>query len=254
MAKQLAIEISLNSFRFALLDGERVTDSCQGDFDLHAEENEKKEILAHQFNTHPFLQSDFDEVTLSWSHQKSTLVPNVVFAETTPEEVFRLCFGTGNAVGEVDYNRISELSIVNIYEIPTWIKRFFVIKFPRIILQHEGSHVLRKSTGSDSFKLKATMVVYDSSFLLTIVKHNQLEFYSYFDFQSHEDIVYHLLFTLQQKELTKEKGSIDLIAGRDANMDILPLFISAQSRIAELNSFEINTPENYIPHSQLLCV
>lgn len=254
MAKQLAIEISLNSFRFTLLDGGRVTDSCHGAFDLHAEENEKKEMLALQFKTHSFLQHDFEEVTLSWSHQKSTLVPNVVFAETTPEDVFRLCFGSENAIGEVDYNRISELSIVNIYEIPTWIKRFFVIKFPRIILQHEGSHVLRKSTGNDAFKLKATLIVYGSSFLLTLVKHNQLEFYSYFDFQSHEDIVYHLLFTLQQKELTQEKGRLELIAGRDAHSDIIPAIIEAQSRIAELKSLEISTPENYIPHSQTLCV
>jgi hypothetical protein len=86
---------------------------------------------------------DFDEQTISWSTIRSTLVPANIFGESNPVKIYRLCFGDETPKDHIDYNRIPEQGIVNLFEIPLWVKSFFVIKYPRSIIQHEGSHVIR---------------------------------------------------------------------------------------------------------------
>lgn len=216
--------------------------------------DEIKESLNSVFKNEPMLRSDFDEITVAWSTQKSTLVPNNIFAESSPESIYSICFGDNAPDSDIDYNRIAELSVINIFEIPLWLKSYFVIKFPRVIIQHTGTHSLRKAMGSNSFRLKATAVVHDSFFQLTLAKHNNLEFYSFFDVQSAEDVIYHLMFTLQQKEMVSEKGTIEIVPGIGSSTLNLDEIASGLSKIKDLSGFNIVIEKNFIAKAQQLCV
>ncbi|MCH2230551.1 MAG: DUF3822 family protein [Crocinitomicaceae bacterium] len=249
----LAIQLADNAIQFVVIQNDFVSHTSQIKFEDSIGSNQKEPIENHIKNTSQ-LNHEFDEVTLSWSFKRSTLVPNSIFADSNAKDIYELCYGKDSLEHDIDYNRISELSVINIYEIPVWIKRFFVIKYPRIVIQHEGSHVIRMSLNTEAFKLKSTAILYKGYFLFSIVKHNNLEFYSFFDYQNHEDIIYHMLFTFHQKEMTNENGTMEFILGPGINSDVLTNLKTDLERISDLKKLKIVTPKHYIAKSQLLCV
>ena len=248
----LAIEISDKFARFSTFkEGVAINNSsCElGEFKKDA----KKERLKDFVQSHEYLNNDFDEVTLSWSTGRTTLVPNNIFAESGDKELFNLCFSKNDDHGEIDYNRIAEISVVNLYQIPLWVKSYFVVKYPRVVLQHEGSHLVREIL-QNAFNLKIILSIKDDSFLLIIAERNELQFYNSFEFQSVEDVLYHLVFVLQQKELTNKEGNLMLIDGVGASQSIIKEFDVQSKKIKDLSELKISTPSAQIAKSQLLCV
>lgn len=253
MSTHLAIDISARGAVFYSLRNNNVIDQLELHFESSKQEVVKEE-LNRAFSDEYLLKVDYDEISLAWSTNQSTLVPNNVFADSNPESIFRLCYGKAVPSEEIDYNRISELSVVNVFQIPVWLKTFFVIKFPRVVVQHAGTHQLRKSMDANAFRAKATVTVYDTYCQVSIVKHNQLEFYSFFDVQSAEDVIYHLMFTLQQKELTDEKGSIELAVGAGLKSGILEDVQKGLEKVKDLKQYSISSVSDFTPKAQLLCV
>jgi len=251
MSNHLAIQVAIDGIHCVILKDGAVTSKSYLFFES-ANDLKIKEQLAAEFESNSMYSSDFDEITLSWSSDKTTLVPNSIFSESTPQAIFELCYGKNEV--DVDYNRISELSVVNIYEIPDWIKRFFVIKFPRINIQHEGSMLLRHVLNENAFKLKCAVVLYKNHFQLIISKHNELIFYSNFDYQSAEDVIYHVMFVLQQKEITNEQGSFEFISGIGASNETIESIKAGINRISDVKSFSVNVPDNFIQKAHQLCV
>ena len=87
-----------------------------------------------------------------------------------------------------------------------------------------------------------------------MVKHNNLEFYSFFNQQSAEDIIYHLTFALQQKDFLNEKGTVELINGLGTQHDLLKDVQSGLEKISEYKLLKVEAIENFTSKSQLLCV
>jgi len=253
MKKHLAIDLSRHGASFVSLNDSGIEQEQSIVF--HGfNSNSVNESLNQVFSEHTFLSADFDEVTLSWNTNKSTLVPNAIFAESNAVSIFQLCFGDGIDTNEIDYNRIWEAGVVNVYEIPLWIKSFFVIKFPRIIVQHLGTHAMRSALDSNAFYLKATLIVNEGYFYLSMIKHNEVQFYSFFDSQSAEDVIYHLVFALQQKEMMNEKGTIELIPSSGQSEAQLTEIKSGLEKINDLSGFKVNLVTDFIPKAQQLCV
>ena len=253
MASHLAIQVTEDAARFVSINNGTVVN--QRNFSLtNDSSSSKKELMEQGMDNISFIKDDFNEITLSWSTKRSSLVPNIIFAETSPKAVYELCFGKNSTENSIDYNRIAELSIINVYDVPDWIKRLFVIKFPRVVIQHEGTHVLRQVMNASAFYLKATVILYKDYFQLTLVKHNNIEFYSFFDYQSSEDVLYHLMFTLQQKEFTNEKGTLELVAGVECDNELIEQLTKDVKRIKDLSDLTVESPTDYLPKSQLLCV
>ncbi|MDB3906742.1 DUF3822 family protein [Crocinitomicaceae bacterium] len=251
--KHLGINLSESHVEFTILSGSvtvfRTSQVYQGKTD-----QDRKEAVRKLVENNSQLSSDFENVTLAWSHEKSSLVPAAVFSETTPKDIFKLCFGSTIDASNVDHNRIFELSVVNVYSIPDWVKSLFVIKYPQIIIQHAGTHQIRKTLHADAFYTKATIVLNKEYFRITLVKHNKLEFYSSFEYQTAEDIIYHLNFVLQQKELLDEKGMIEIGSNGSVDREIIDTAIEGLGKIQHLEKMKTAYSEAYLTNSQLLCV
>jgi hypothetical protein len=251
--KHLAIEISNQTVRFNALRKDLVLHHASGELKGKTDAD-RKSALDQIYNATSFLKDDYDNITLAWCNERSTIVPNTIFNESSAKDIFQLCFGKDTLTQEIDYNRIAELSVINVYEIPDWIKSFFVIKYPSIVMQHAGSHLVRKSLSENAFYLKASIVCFESYFRLTLVKHNALEFYSSFSYQSAEDIIYHLNFALQQKEMVNEKGKIEIISSIGTTSGLSEEIEKGLNRIQELKQMEIVKDDHHLAKSQLLCV
>ena len=96
--------------------------------------------------------------------------------------------------------------------------------------------------------------MYDNFVLIAIVKENKLEFYSVFDYIENEDIIYHTMFTLQQKGLTNEVGTLQICPGVGSSSEKINDLHTKFSAFADLKQAKISINNELITKSQQLCV
>jgi hypothetical protein len=253
MKTQLAIEISENAVRFAQLEEGNVVSV---DFFRFKEKVDYryKEQLEEFVKEKGYRENEYDDYSLSWCSKLSTLLPSNVYNEVSNEALVKLCFHQIVPTDTLDHNRIPELSIVNVFSIPLWVKSFFVIRFPKIIIQHEGSHLLHGLLSKNAFSLQIAVVLHESVFNVTITQENGLKFYAYFDYDSADDVVYHLMFTLQQKELLNQKGIIHLCASVGTSDESVIAIKLLLDKLTDLKSFQTKINSHLLLNYQSLCV
>ena len=157
------------------------------------------------------LRDDYTEYTMAWGTQNQTLVPLSVFNESSAKSIYQLMFGEGTDEKMIDFNRLMELSMVSVFEIPDWVKSFFIIRFPQIVFKHEHAITLRALFQKNTFKRKINVSFSDEYMNISVINKNELSFSNSFDFQTAEDILYHLLFVIEQQGLTNEEGEINFL-------------------------------------------
>lgn len=253
MKSHLAIELSDHAVHFARIE-DGVVRSVDKFLFKDKIDYRYKEQLDQFIAEKGFREIEFDDYSLSWYSIYSTLLPNNVFGESKPEELFRLCYSADIPADHIDYNRIPELSVVNVYAIPLWVKSFFVIKFPRIVIQHEGSHLLHGIFAGSTYKIKAVITLHHDSFSLVIANENGLQFYSQFDYQSVDDVVYHFMFTLQQKKYIGQSGSIILCTGVGSTDEQVADLKEKLASLKDLATFKIENNSHLLLNYQTLCV
>ena len=80
-----------------------------------------------------------------------------------------------------------------------------------------------------------------------------MQFYSVFDYQQAEDILYHFMFTLQQKECLQE-GDLIWVNGIGADPSLQEKFQEQMKRVHDLQKIKLTVDEAYILNSHKLCV
>jgi hypothetical protein len=253
MKSQLAIELSENAVNFASIEDGVVISIDKFTFKDKIDYR-YKEQLNQIFIEKGYSEKSYDEYSLSWYSICSTLLPNNVFAEVKPDELLRLCYSGEIPQDNVDYNRIPELAVVNVYTIPLWVKSFFVVKFPRIVIQHEGSHLLHGIFSGYISKLNISIVIHELSFNLVITNGEGLQFYSQFDFQMIDDLVYHLVYTLQQKNLLNQAGNLTVCSGVGSTDEQAVELKQKLESLKDLKLFKIEINSHLLLNFQTLCV
>ncbi|MBU2019841.1 MAG: DUF3822 family protein [Bacteroidetes bacterium] len=205
--KQLVVHLDRNSVKFQRVVDNEATDEFHFTFTDKTDFGYKDQLDAFLTKT-DFRTMDWDEYSLSWYSEKSTLLPYAIFGTTDLTLAFQLSFGKNTDENDIDFNRIPEHTLVNLYEIPMWVKSFFVTRFPRIVIQHVGTHAIRGAFNGGTFGLKITLLPFHNHFLLMAVKNNDLAFYNIYDFQSKEDVYYHLAHLVQQQNWKSDKGTV----------------------------------------------
>lgn len=252
MAKNhLAIDINHSAVRLVQLSGDFVL--REKTFMFEAKQDYRfRQQLEDCWNETGWKESDFDEVTLAWSGNQTTLVPVNVFNESDKDAIFFLSYGNQLHSEETDYNRIPMQGIVNVYSIPLWVKSFFVMRFPRVVIQHEGTHLIRGIFSGQTSRLKTKIVLHEHHFLIAAVKENNLQFYSSFDWSTPEDVVYYYSFFIQQQGYAKEHNEVEISAGSGAVIDLEQLKTALE--LLHKGTISIQVGNHLIEKYQQLCV
>jgi hypothetical protein len=117
--------------------------------------------------------------------------------------------------------------------------------YPRIVIQHEGTHAIRGIFEKSSFKLTCHLNLKSTYFQLIIVEHNALKFFNTFEFSAVEDILYYLTFTIQQLQIAPNTTLIQLHAETDETVALVPEFTS---KLTKMNDFKQIKP-TFVAHS-----
>lgn len=242
----LCMDLTPDKFQFSILDP--ATKVSLHTYSINLTEF-TKEVIGLQLQN-DLLKADFASHTLTVGTPRNTLLPTELFNFSNPLDAFKLNYPA--PVDNLDYNRISELGIVNIYELPLWIKSLFVVAFPRIKIVHRTTVLLKGVFDKPSYSGKIHLFIENRQFYFLISERSKLTYYNRFDYAELADLVYYVLFVLEQKNYDQAQFEIHLY-GLPTNwpqLDALQGYFSGKLKIAT-NPAEA---EAYILAKQLLCV
>jgi hypothetical protein len=90
--------------------------------------------------------------------------------------------------------------------------------------------------------------------VLAIVKENKLQFYSMFNYQENDDIVYNFMFSLQQKEYMGEISAIQVFPGVGSSNANCEDLVQNLRSLSDLKKASITVNTDFILNSQKRCV
>lgn len=195
----------------------------------------------------------FETFSCSYSDKKCVLVPMALFAEAGAEDFLRLAVHATIPKGETDYNRLPEWGIVNAFHLPLWIKSVLVLKIPRIVIQHELSHVLHHLNTGSLVPLRTHVILQENHFCCVMRRNGNIVQASYHQYQSAEDVLYHLLYTHQQEHIDT-KGEIFLHASTQKAFETAEKTAALAASVEEFREQKISTHQNEHLLFQKLCV
>ena len=198
--KHLCIHIDAEVFSFGSLAEGKVS---------NYQEIQRTNANWDTFLQHELLASDPVHITVTLGKGNNTLMPNDFFSPKEAKNIFALNYPKSKE--DIDYNRLPEIQATNIFELDFEAKKKIVMKQPKSNVYH-GSSVLIRSImgGTDNFFLKALVYLEKDTFRLCLLEKRKLIYHNKFDFKNLDDILYHVSFVLEQKEIKPDNIQLDV--------------------------------------------
>jgi hypothetical protein len=202
----LALEISQTRLAFFDLRKEGCTLLLEDVF-LNLNETSCKETFTKNFELLP--SSDkIDQITCSFIGPNFTLVPMHLFNVSKPDSLLQFASSDVIPKNDVEYNRLPEWNAVMVYQMPYWIKKMLIPKFPTVVIQHDLTHQLRFLNHGSLALPKIVVSLHHGMFTVSFRNNGEIVHISTQDFQTEDDILYHLLMCLEQVHVL---GTIEFI-------------------------------------------
>lgn len=218
----LSVMICPNSFMYAVLtaDLKNLTELCHVDMKDHTSAafrlHEKIALLVQNYSLH---SRKFGKINISVLDHNFTIVPPA-FAENTDLKKL-LQFSSGNRdIRNGVHKHIKNLDFY--YALNYDLVNFLEKTFPTAAIYHNG--VVTISSFFDQHSLKHNdlfLSIYSSNVELAVKQNGELVFYNVFDYQNSEDVLYYLLFTMEQFQLNPIYVKLVLAAQSGVKEDVI---------------------------------
>jgi hypothetical protein len=202
---------------------------------LHESNPVQYKLKLNEFFNEKGFNKDYAEVSAAWSTPQHAIIPLGVYNESSKEALFNLLFEQEEENTKLDFNRLMELSLVSIFEIPDWVKSFLVINNPRVMLKHEHAIFLRAIFQANTFKRTVFLSLCDNYLNIAIVYHNELRFSNSFEYLNLDDLIYYFLYVLENQQLIEEKV---IVEGYYINQKTKTLLAEFEAQLAQIRSTE----------------
>ncbi len=242
----LCMELRSDCFKYAIVHAEnrQVAFFKAIEFD-GLEKSNLVELLNEDF-----FNLDYKSISVSVSTMRSTLVPESIFNNSAPKDIFKLNHTA--PIDNIDYSRLPALGLVTIYEIPLWIKSIFVKRFLRIKILHHSAVLLKGIFNRPAFKPRAHILKEKNLFYIVLTDKNKLTYFNAFDSGKVSDLVYYYLFVLDQKEIDANTLPLKLY-GLETRHEEVKEMNEILTKKAEVD-ISSEKSSNFILINQLLCV
>jgi len=186
-------------------------------------------------------QSNIIDVKLIICNKLSSLVPNNLFEEKLSLEYLKF----NSKLIENDFaahDFIEEIDAVNVYLPYVNVNNYILDNFGSFNFYHYSTLLIKKLIKYNKEKESCLYVnLQEESFQVLIIKKNKLLYYNNFDFNKKEDILYFLLFVIEQNKIDSNKSKLYLIGKIYVKSDVY-LLISKFISNVEIIDFK----ESYI--------
>tara|TARA_R100001369_G_scaffold20091_5_gene37071 strand:+ start:36892 stop:37722 length:831 start_codon:yes stop_codon:yes gene_type:complete len=200
---KMSIQVRLNGFSFCIIDCNTNDILWFKKRDLGKENSPVKilEEIERLYAEEEMLQHEFNEVGILFSNDLFTIVPAAYFIEE--EASTYLKFNTKILQTDVVAHDLLSNDLVNVYIPYTNINNYFFDKYGEFEYQHNISVLIDAilAKKQDSKEAQIYLNDYNNYYELVIVQNNKLVLANTFHYETKEDFIYYLLFTLEQLDL-----------------------------------------------------
>ena len=235
--RKLSIQFSLDGFSFCISNTQNeVFEFSSFNFSKTVNSPELVlEKLQEIFKTEKSLQEDFESVTVIHQNNLSTLVPNKYFKEDALKNYLKYSVKT-IATDLIVYDELECIDTKNVYIPFVNINNFLFQNFGEFEYKHHSSILLEKLFLQSSASLHFYVNISHSIFDIVVIEDAKLLFYNIFEYQTKEDFIYYVLFTLEQLELSPEETFISLLGDIDKESSLFKVLYTYVRNICFLNS------------------
>ncbi|MBT6746824.1 MAG: DUF3822 family protein [Flavobacteriales bacterium] len=260
----LSIELGLLSFSYAVLDVQAKKYVVWG-----REGHEYSDIdslvskLSYFLKNIDFLSSEYRSSSIAYCGFSSTLVPNIYADETKEMELF--AFNHQEDSGQICTDNLLNLEAKQIYSVPEKLVQWINQIWPKSTTLHLGSVLIEQlvvfSKSVDKICVYANLK--DAKMDLIIADNGQLKLYNSFGYMTSDDVVYYILFALEQLEIRNYQVELTLLGDIDSHGNLEELlsdyvkevsFAKTQNRIELSSSFKQPSHVGFSLFNQYLCV
>lgn len=214
--------------------------------------NEYKEQLTSFFQENDFSRN-YKDVTIAWATDAAFFSPVKLFQESDINVLGKLMFGEAIDRKELDFNRMSEIDIVSIYQIPVWVKSFFIRKYPYASIKHEQTMMHRALFQGKTYDRKVVFRLFDDYFGLSVISQNKMIFSNNYNYSSTSDIIYYFNFALTQLDAQKGGGEIEILTVANHEEKAKEV-VDTLLKHKLLKEYTVEFSSNSLLKLQLLCV
>ncbi len=235
----LSIQASLNGLSFCILNTIDSSIIFFKELKFKSQKNpiEVERELLNEFNTNLFLQKEFKKVNLIHYNNLFTLVPENLFDENKSSEYLKF----NNKVFESDFianDIINDKNIISVFVPFVNLNNCFFERFGSFEYHHASTIFVNYILSKSSIITNALFCnITHSSFELLYIKDGKLILFNSFEFNTKEDFMYYLLFSIEQLNLDTNKLELKLFGDIKLDDDIYNLIYTYIRNV----SFGINT-------------
>ncbi|OUV74774.1 MAG: hypothetical protein CBC83_03950 [Flavobacteriales bacterium TMED123] len=205
----LSVEVGANHIVYTLFDTLNLTYVLLRDFHFEAKNieevtNKVNEIIDHE----SLLQRSFYSSSLTFANFPSTLVPTTFYKE---EEKRKILAFNHEVYDEVLTDQLQYMEAVNIYSIPSYLLDTIRNAFPNTQIKCSSTILIEQLLFQDEKKEKVFASVKKDMLEICVIEDNKLAFHNCFKCEAKEDLLYYLLFTMEQLGLSEEETDLVLL-------------------------------------------
>ena len=244
---KLSIHISLNGLSFCIIDliSNEIDFLRTYSLSKNTTPKELLKTLKKGFKENNELSNSFSSVKIIHYNNLSTVVPEPLFDKNNALSYLKF----NSKILQNDYAAYDEIfnnECVNVYIPYVNINNYIFKMFDSFVYNHYSSIILEKVKLNE--KNTATPSLYlninsNHMELIYFVK-NKLIFYNRFDFSTKEDIIYYLLFTIDQLKLNPEEIPLVITGNISEDDDNYKIIYEYIRNVSTFNS-EINQENKF---------
>ncbi len=205
--KELSIQINLNGLSFCILNKQNSTLEFLKSipFEKKEQPNDALSRLKTIIDTNTIFDQDFQKITCIYQNELACIVPEPIFDEGNLADYLK--FNAKILRNDfISHDKIASLNAVNVYVPLVNFNNYIFEKFGSFTYKH-SSGVLIESLMPIAQNMTSNCIyvhINANSFELLIFKNGDFKFYNSFQFQTVQDFIYYLLFTVEQMDLDVE--------------------------------------------------
>lgn len=197
----LSLLVGQNTFAFAIFieNYSRCIELAHVNINSNSTKTDILDNISFLINNYLLHQKKFDKVQLSLLSTNFTMVPEAFGADQKLSSLLKFTTGDINT-NTTRHHNLSGLAFS--YGIDQPLLAYFENTFPNIYIRHAGATTINLLLNHHSLQYTNVFLnVHDTSIELGVKENTKLIFYNNFSFENNEDILYYLLFTMEQFEL-----------------------------------------------------
>jgi hypothetical protein len=205
--KELSIQIHLSGLSFCIFNSvsKTIVYIEHRAFETKLTPFDVLKTLKATLSTNPVFSDDFSAVQLIHHNELSALVPKKLYAESNHADYLKF----SSKILRTDFiasDVISSNDIINVYVPYVNINNYIFETFGAFTYKH-ASTLFIDAVLSQTLAIETPKVYIDitaDTMLFLALKNGQILLYNHFEFNTPEDFLYYILFTLEQLQLDTE--------------------------------------------------